>query len=114
MNMWKNLVFEYTKSKGVYSVTFNDLFNSPICQNAKINRRLKMESIKQIAQWMVSNKFADFTSKQTAGVDQDQIFVYWRSSADVASAIFKWAKDNGRIGSIETVIDIIEDEFQKD
>ena len=56
---------------------------------------------------MIDNKFADFTNSE----DKDTIFVYWKSPSDVAQAIFKWAKDTGRIGSIETVIDIIEDEF---
>lgn len=69
-----------------------------------------MESIKQIAEWMVSKKFADYTSNN----EKDKIFVYWRSPQDVAQAIFSWAKNTGRIGSIETVLDIIEDEFQKD
>ena len=32
----------------------------------------------------------------------------------MANAIFKWAKDGGRIGSIETVEDIIDDEVQKE
>ena len=69
-----------------------------------------MESIKEIAEWLVQNKFADFTSS----AEKDKIFVYWKSPQDVAQAIFAWAKNTGRIGSIETVLDIIEDEFQKD
>ena len=32
----------------------------------------------------------------------------------MAQAIFKWAKESGKIGSIETVLDIIEDEFNKE
>ena len=61
MQMWKNLILDYAKSLKVYSLTFNELFNSPICHNATINRRLKMDSIKQIAAWMVQNKFADYS-----------------------------------------------------
>jgi len=47
-------------------------------------------------------------------VEQERIFIYWRSPAEVSAAIFKWAKDGGRIGSIETVLDIIEDDLNKD
>ena len=47
-------------------------------------------------------------------MERDSIFVYWRAPRDVASAIFTWAKDGGRIGSVETVLDIVEDEFNKD
>ena len=32
----------------------------------------------------------------------------------MAACLFKWAKEGGRIGSIETLVDIIEDEFNKD
>ena len=60
---------------------------------------------------MVTNKFADYTAAKQEDNAQDKIFIYWRSPAEVGSAIFKWAKDGGRIGSIETVMDIIEDEF---
>ena len=44
---------------------------------------------------------------------QDKIFIYWKSPAEVATAIFKWAKEGGQIGSIVTVLDIVEDEFNE-
>ena len=70
-----------------------------------------MDSVKEIADWMVKNKFACYT----LGDSRDKIFVYWRSTADVGQAIFKWAREGGRIGSIVNVIDeIIEDEFNKE
>ena len=62
---------------------------------------------------MVQNKFADYSAVDK-NIQKDKIFVYWKTPQEVANAIFKWAKDGGRIGSIETVEDIIEDEFQKD
>ena len=74
-----------------------------------------MDSIQMIAKWLVDNKFGDYTAANQPGAPQaDRIFIYWRSPQEVAQAIFSWAKNEGRIGSIETVIDIIEDEFQKD
>ena len=119
MLMWQKLIFAYCKSLSTYSMTFTEFYESPIAQNATINRRLNQESIKQICKWMVDNKYAEFTSKAVVAdngesIEQDKIFVYWRSPQDVAQAIFKWAKDSGRIGSIETVLDIIEDEFNKE
>ena len=114
MIMWKTLILSYAKSLKKWSLTFNELYESPICQNASINRRLKMDSIKQIAKWMVQNKFAAYTSAEGGDVEPDKIFVYWLSPSDIGSAIFEWAKDTGKIGSIETVIDIIEDEFSTD
>ena len=63
---------------------------------------------------MVDKKFAAYTSAAGGEVEPDKIFVYWRSPADVSQAIFKWAKDSGRIGSIETVLDLIEDEMNEE
>ena len=71
--MWKNLIFDYAKSLNRYTFTLNELFQSPICYNKDINRRLKMDSLKDLSKWLVSKKFADFTSKD----EQDKIFVYW-------------------------------------
>ena len=111
MIMWQKLIFDYAKSQNKYVVTFNELYDSPICQNNQINRRLKMDSIIQICEWMVQKKLADYSATEE---QRDKIFVYWRSTQDIAEAIFKWAKDTARIGSIETLLDIIDDEFQKD
>lgn len=112
MTMWKNLILDYAKSKGAYSLTLNELYESNVCQNKEINRRLKIDAIRQITDWMVQHKFADWTSTNQA--ERDSIFIYWRSPGDVAKAIFAWAKDGGRIGSIETVLDLIEDDLNSD
>jgi hypothetical protein len=105
--MWQKLIFDYSQSIKKYSLTLNELYGSPICQNKTINRRLTEKSIREIAEWLVSNKCADWTNQEA----KDTIFVYWKSPSDVAQAVFGWAKNTGRIGSIETVLDIIEDEF---
>jgi hypothetical protein len=39
--------------------------------------------------------------------------VYWRSIQEVAEAIFKWADRNAKIGSVETLVDICEDDESK-
>ena len=111
MTMWQKLIFDYAKAKGTYTLTFNELYGSKICVNKEINRRLSMDNIKQIAAWMVANKFADYTTRGPAEGDHDKVFVYWRSLQEVADAIFKWAKETGRIGSIETVLDMIDDDL---
>ena len=63
---------------------------------------------------MVEKKFAAYTTAEGGQVQPDKIFIYWLSPAEIGNAIFEWAKDTGKIGSIETVLDIIEDEFSTD
>ena len=60
--MWQRLIFDWAKSENKYTVSFNELYESPICQNATINRRLKLDAIKQIAEWMIQKQFAEYTT----------------------------------------------------
>ena len=53
--MWSDLILSYTKAKGYYSISLNELYNSPICLNNEINRRLSMDAILQIVEWMQKN-----------------------------------------------------------
>ena len=63
-----------------------------------------MDSLKKVTAWMSANKFADYTSDS-----QDAVFVYWRPLQEIADAIHKWADKTGRIGSVETVLDLTDD-----
>ena len=53
---------------------------------------------------MQANRFAEFTSES-----QERILVYWRSLQEIAEAIHRWADNTGRIGSVETVLDLTDD-----
>jgi hypothetical protein len=57
---------------------------------------------------MIKTKFADWT-----GQEKEKVFIYWKSITEIADSIFKWVNATGRIGSIETVVNIAEDEEQK-
>ena len=53
---------------------------------------------------MQANRFAEFTAES-----QERILVYWRSLQEIAEAIHRWADNTGRIGSVETVLDLTDD-----
>lgn len=40
--------------------------------------------------------------------------MYWRSIQEIAHAVYSWADKNAKIGSVETIVDICEDEGAKD
>ena len=74
MKMWTDVILAYCKSKGLYSISLGELYASEICQNQTINRKLSMESLTQICDWMEANKFGEYTSQS-----KERVFVYWRS-----------------------------------
>ncbi len=55
MKMWSDLILAYTKSKGLYSISLNELYCSPVCVNQDINRRLPMDGIHKVIEWMKAN-----------------------------------------------------------
>ena len=106
--MWTDVILAYCKSKGLYSISLGELYASEICQNQSINRKLSMESLTQICDWMEANKFGEYTSQS-----KERVFVYWRSIQELAQAIHNWADTTGRIGSVETVLDVCDDSDNK-
>lgn len=54
-------------------------------------------------------EFAEFSSES-----KERIFVYWRSIQEIAQAVYAWADKNAKIGSVETIVDICEDDGNKD
>jgi len=72
--MWSDIILAYAKNKKVYTLTLGEMYDSPLCNNHGISRRLAMEDLKQICEWMQANNFAEFTS-----ASKDKIFVFWRS-----------------------------------
>lgn len=106
--MWTDVILAYCKSKGLYSISLGELYASEICQNQSINRKLSMDSLTQICDWMEANKFGEYTSQS-----KERVFVYWRSIQELAQAIHNWADTTGRIGSVETVLDVCDDSDNK-
>ena len=53
--MWSDLILSYAKSKQIYSIALNELYQSPICCNMEINRRLSMDNILYVSEWMQKN-----------------------------------------------------------
>ena len=102
--MWSDLILAHGQSKQIYQVSLGELYDSPLCHNAKIKRRLALDDIRQVCEWMQKNQFAEFTSES-----RDKIFIFWRPIQEVASAIHAWADSNARIGSVETIIDLTDD-----
>ena len=102
--MWSDLILAYCKHKGIYTISLGELYASEICQNNQINRRLSMDSLQKVCTWMQANNFSDWTAES-----KESIFVYWRSLQEIASAIHKWADNTGRIGSVETILDLTDD-----
>jgi len=118
MKMWSDLLLSWAKSKREYQFPLQELYESPVCVNKEINRRLSMDALHQVISYMKQHskgsnisprEFADYVNETS----KDKVFIYWRSVQELADAVYKWADRNAKIGSVETVVDIYEDPDNK-
>lgn len=79
-----------------------------MCINKKINRRLTLEALKTILDYMVEKGLADYST-----AEKDRVFIFSKPLQTIASAIFEWAHKNAKIGSVETLVDLREDDSVK-
>ena len=104
MKMWADVILGYCQSQKAYSIGVQELFASSLCNNTQINRKLSIESVSQICEWMHNNKLGEWASDS-----KDRIFVYWKSIQEIAQAIHNWADATGRINSVEVILDLSDD-----
>ena len=110
LKLWNELVLQYAQSKEAYSVGFDDLLESTVCVNAKINRRLSREGLRAVLKYMVSIETAEYVTEA-----QDRVFIFFKSLQGLAEGTYKWADRTGRIGSVEAVLDMcLEEEFKEE
>ena len=55
MRMWSDIILAHGQSKQIYQVSLGQLYDSPLCNNTKIKRRLSLDDIKQVCDWMHKN-----------------------------------------------------------
>ena len=65
-----------------------------------------MENLKYVISWMQGKGFAEMSG-------DDKVFVFWRSVQETAASIHAWADRTGRIGAVETVMDLTDDSANK-
>jgi len=53
--MWSDLLLNYARNSKIYGISLGELHALPLCNNTKINRRLSIESIRAITDWMQKN-----------------------------------------------------------
>ena len=64
-----------------------------------------MEALTEVCDWMQSNGFGEYTSPA-----KEKIFVFWTPIQKIADAIHSWADSTGKMGSVETILDLTDDE----
>jgi ESCRT-II complex subunit VPS25 len=107
ISMWANITLTYFNKKQIHEFSRSQL-ESPsflLYNNTNINRRLNKSFINQILGELEAIKKIEFKDN-----NKDTFFIYHTSVDDLAESIYKWSKNMGKIGRVETIQFLASDE----
>ncbi|KYQ96781.1 vacuolar protein sorting 25 [Tieghemostelium lacteum] len=123
MQMWQDLILQYCRFYKKYELDLLECVKSNfnLFYNEKINRRLSIESLKEIFDDIVVNGYAEWIdnnsnvkSSKGHNIDKSRVLIMWRKPEEWASQIYKWVIDNGQVNSILTIWEIQNGDDSKD
>ena len=99
--IWCQLITDYCIHKKFHELSVKD----GLFENEAIKRKLAPQDITQIG---------DYVVKQSLGCWQDAskttLIVYHKKDSEWANDIYRWANENGKLNSVETIFSIYQGE----
>lgn len=111
ISMWANLTLTYFLKKNIkeFSRAQLESQNFLLYNNSKINRNLNKNFISEILNELENSKKIEFKD-----YNKNTFFIYFISVDDLAEAIYKWSKNMGKLGRVETIQFLASDEEVQD
>ena len=110
LKMWTDIICGYCQHSKIYQVGISELYNSKICINTQIDRRISLNFMQNLIEHMVKHGINNLGFAEYTNTSKDKVFIYFKSVQEVAKWIYEWADRTGRIGSVETIVDLSEAE----
>lgn len=125
LTKWSTLVLSFCQHHRIHKLSlsnFNPSQSAPSSQptpapaedapptealfhNAKINRRLSTEDIREVVGFMRKNGRAE-----PAGEEGDVVWIYWRRPEEWAASVERWVDETAQRGMVMTVYELTEGE----
>ncbi|CAO3639255.1 unnamed protein product [Cunninghamella echinulata] len=103
LTQWSHLILRYSRHNKLYALNINQATTpggSPLFENTRIKRRLSLETLKEIIEYMVQQGTAKWEE------DKTQVLLFWRKPDDWADLIAQWVNQCGLNNDIVTVYEI--------
>lgn len=100
LKTWAELLLKYQKSIKQANLNVND-DSSPLFHNESLNRRLSPDGRLLILEQLEITQHAAALDKK-----RSQWEIYWYTLDEWANLVYKWAADNGMVGSVCTLFEI--------
>lgn len=105
ITLWRNLVLEYYKSTKQSTLDVGESLNSPLFNNAAIDRKLSQEGIVLILEDLAKTGNAAPLDKL-----KNRWEIYWHTLEEWASILYDWAQENGQVNTVLTLFELVSGE----
>jgi len=100
LQLWIDLICDYSKMNKKYEYDLVEVAKTALFHNARINRKLSVESIRMIFDEVVSQGYGEWNKEKS------RISIYWRKPEEWGNLIYKWVMSLGKLNSVLTVYEI--------
>lgn len=102
---WRHLMMDYLKLKKQSIVDVREIQQTPLFKNVSINRQLPIEGILKILEDLCRTGHAEAIDKS-----RNRWYIYWEPLEELSASIYRWASNNGFLGSVCTFYELIDGE----
>lgn len=101
LETWTSLVLSYCKRNCVFKLDINNALHHPLFENNSISRRLDLESLMTVLDFMKEQGKLEWIDKA-----KKQAFVLWHSPREWSKILYDWAVESGNTNSVSTFFEI--------
>ncbi|KAF7639259.1 hypothetical protein Mgra_00001222 [Meloidogyne graminicola] len=105
LKSWSRLVLDYCQFNKIYSVNFEEISNSELFNNRRLNRRLDDFGIRAVFEYLENLKHIEWCDKQKTRCN-----IYWKRPEEWGIQIYEWANSIGLLNSVVTIFELIQGE----
>ncbi|KAG4306181.1 hypothetical protein PORY_000169 [Pneumocystis oryctolagi] len=102
---WVSLILSYCRHKRIFRFQIShDLLDMELFFNSKIKRRIKMDMLKEILDFMENKNNGEWLDSNK----KDVFLVYWRTLDEWADMMIHWIEETGQRNSVLTYYELTE------
>ncbi|KAI8077775.1 ESCRT-II complex subunit-domain-containing protein [Halteromyces radiatus] len=105
---WSDLILKYARHYRIFTLNLNQATTpgaSPLFENTRIKRRLSLETLQEVIEFMVQQGTAKWGDNKT------EALLFWRKPDDWADLIAQWVIQSGLNNNIVTTYEIAHGEL---
>lgn len=99
---WSTVLLDYAQIFNFHVVNINELRNVHPFNNRKIGKKLSLEQLRQIVDYLIEQNFARWLDEQR----KTRARIYWKSLEEWADEMLDFLIDTGRIVEIHSLYDL--------